>query len=124
MNQIRVKRVVKKLLMNLLSTLHLLAKVTKKADEMGFEELSLREAVHQGDPLKRRETQRMENWIANPYTVESFNSEEEDDEDYFEDSEEGVDLEEVSNAEEEVDNKEDAKDKEDELATNKGEASI
>lgn len=66
----------------------------------------------------------MENWIANPYNVEFFDSEEEDDEDDFEDNDEGDNHEEDSNDEEEVDNKEDAKDKEDELATNKGEVSV
>lgn len=57
-------------------------------------------------------TQRMENWIANPYTVESFNSAEEDDENDGEDNEE------------DVDDAEDAEDEEDKLATNKGEAYV
>ncbi|CAI9287306.1 unnamed protein product [Lactuca saligna] len=57
-------------------------------------------------------TQRMENWIENPYTVESYDSEEEDDD---EDNEEG------DYDEEEVDDEEDV---EDELDTDKGEAYV
>lgn len=63
-------------------------------------------------------THRMENYIENPYTIESFYSGEEDDED----NEEGADDEEDSNDEEEVDDEENIEDEEDELATDKGEA--
>lgn len=60
----------------------------------------------------------MANWIENPYIVESFGFEEENDENYDEDDVEGTDD------EEDVDDEKDVEDEEDELDIDKEEASV
>ncbi|CAI9280261.1 unnamed protein product [Lactuca saligna] len=65
-------------------------------------------------------TQKSENWIVNPYTIESPDSKEKDDEDNHGDSddEEGADVEEGTDDEEDIDVDED------EFSTDKGDASV